>query len=90
MNESNFSAQEWQKLFDEVREILINKAALNQPISYGVLCGKISTRIMKPNDRALDKVLGEISEIENKRDKPMLSAFAGNKQNNYMPGDGFF
>jgi len=90
MDKSDFTPKEWQKLFDEVREILVNQAALNQPISYGKLCAKISTRNMKPTDKALEEVLGEISESEDRRDRGMLSVFVGNKQKGYMPGDGFF
>jgi len=90
MDKSDFTPEEWQKLFYEVRKILVNQAALNQPISYGKLCGKISTRNMKPTDKGLEKVLGEISESEDRLDRGMLSVFVGNKQKNYMPGDGFF
>ena len=90
MDKSDFTPKAWKKLTDEVREILIYQAALNQPISYGELCGKIKTRNMKPNDKALEKVLGEISESEVRMDRGMLSAFVGNKQENYMPGGGFF
>jgi len=87
MDKSNFTKGEWQKSSDEVRKILANQAALNQPISYGELCVKIKTRNMKPADKKLGEVLGEISEIEDRLERGMLSVFVGNKQKNYMPGD---
>jgi len=90
MDKSDFTPKAWQKLFDEVREILIYQARNKQPIPYGKLCGKISTRNMKPNDKALEKVLGEISESENRLERGMISVFVGSKQNNDLPGDGFF
>jgi len=51
---------------------LVNKAALKQAISCGDLCGKISKYNMKPTDLALEKVHGEISELEDRLERGML------------------
>ena len=39
---------------------------------------------MKPTDKALEEVLGEISESEDRGERGMLTVFVGNKWDNYM------
>lgn len=90
MKKSDLSINEWQKLYNEIHDKLIYQAKINQAISYGELCKAITTRKLKPTDEALHDVLGEVSADEFNKGNGLLSAFCGSKDNNLMPGDGFF
>jgi hypothetical protein len=90
MEKSDFSINEWQKIYHEVREKLVYQAKTKQPISYGELCKAITTRNLNPTDEILHNILGKISSDEFKKGNGLLSVFCGSKDNNLMPGDGFF
>ena len=90
MEKSDLNIIEWQKLHNEVREKLVYQAKTNQAISYGELCKAITTRKLKPTDEALHDILGEVSAEEFKKGNGLLSVFCGSKNDNLMPGDGFF
>src|SRR5512135_3303068 len=91
MQKADVDAIEWQKLYREVRELLIYQARKNQPIGYGRLCGRITVLNINPTDRALHEVLGEISVDEHNKGNGMLSVFCGfeDKDINF-PGNTFF
>jgi hypothetical protein len=90
MKKSDFSINEWQKIYHEVHEKLVYQAKAKQAISYGELCKAITTRKLKPTDEALHDILGEVSAEEIKKGNGLLSVFCGSKNDNLMPGDGFF
>ncbi|HZV81541.1 MAG TPA: hypothetical protein VFF53_05160, partial [Geobacteraceae bacterium] len=75
MQKADVDAIEWQRLYREVRELLIYQARKNQPIGYGRLCGRITAFNINPTDRALHEVLGEISVDERNKGNGMLSVF---------------
>ena len=91
MKKSDFSIREWQRILDEIREILIYQAGMNIPISYSGLCRKLYSRSLKPNDEALHTALGEISVSEHKAGRGFLSVYCGSVRGQHnMPKAGFF
>jgi hypothetical protein len=91
MQKTDIDSIEWQRLYREVRELLIYQARKNQPIGYGRLCGRITALNIKPTDRALHEVLDEISADEHNKGNGMLSVFCGfQDQDSNLPGNGFF
>ena len=90
MKKSDLNIKEWQELYKVVWSILEYQAKINQAISYGELCQKITRYKLKPNDEALHKILGEISVDEVRNGKGMLSVFCGKENQSLMPGNGFF
>ena len=91
MEKADLDAIEWQRLYREVRELLIYQARKNQPIGYGRLCGRITVLNINPTDRALHEVLGEISVDEHIKGNGMLSVFCGFEDRDInLPGNGFF
>jgi hypothetical protein len=77
------------QLKDEIRDLLIIQAKKKKTVSYGELCGKLSTTTLKPDDPLLHKILGELSEESHKAGRGLLSVVVTGHVNN-LPGDGFF
>lgn len=77
------------KLKGEIREIMVNQAAINKTIYYQEICNKCRSAKLNPNDQLLNDILGEISYESYSDGKGMLSVFAVNKKGG-SPGDGFF
>jgi len=91
MKKSDFSADQWQILLEEIKEKLIDRAKKFKPITYGGLCRQLSTFKLEPQDEALYDALGEISKSEYEAGRGLLSVFCGgNRYKNRLPGGGFF
>jgi hypothetical protein len=66
---------------EQIRRVLIEVASQKTPISYGQLNAQapLHLDLNMPNDRDyLDRLLGDISEYEHGKDRPLLAALVVN------------
>jgi molybdopterin synthase catalytic subunit len=89
-NKHGYPLTDWEKAKAEMREILIERAKVRRMIPYSELVEKITTINLKPHSKALDNMLGEISEAENKDGRGMLTVIVVHKYGDMQPGPGFF
>jgi hypothetical protein len=74
----------------EIRKFLIERARINVPIAYGVIMQQLDLDNNKPEHRELlSHELAEISRLEHKKGRPMLSAMAMYVDKKYT-GPGFY
>ena len=75
--------------YEQIYDILREKAEKQECIYYGELANKIGFDINDKKDRKdLFDILGKISEKENAEDRPLLSVIVISKEKN-IPGNGF-
>ena len=80
----------WENAREEARQILIRRAREGQTIFYSELTGEMKTISLDPHEPALGQLLGEISRQEHAAGRGMLSALVVHKNDDQMPGRGFF
>lgn len=73
----------------QVLDVLNERVAQRQPITYGDLTERVTARRFMPNDRALETLLSRLSTQSHKQGLGMISAVVVNKGSK-IPGDGFF
>lgn len=89
MAQSTISAASWQKVKQEIREILIGLAKLQKTIAYSELAAQIRSAYIHYRAPAFDHILQELCEDEVKSGHPILGVLVVNKQTKRC-GAGFF
>ena len=89
MNTYGFTPIEWERALNEATEILIKRAKANTPISYSDFVSELRCIQLDAYDYRLFHLLEQVSEIENKNGRGMLSALVINRSEG-LPGAGFF
>ncbi len=80
----------WEKAVERIRQILQERAREERTIYYSELAPLISDIvIIEPYEYAFHYMLGEISDMENKEGRGMLSVIVIDKDKG-VPGYGFF
>ena len=85
-----FSIEVWEEAKEEIRQILIARAKIPDPISYSELASRLITIQVEPNEYALAEMLGEISMSEDDAGRGLLSILVVHKDGDMMPGQGLF
>tara|TARA_A100000171_G_scaffold35638_2_gene34189 strand:+ start:7084 stop:7461 length:378 start_codon:yes stop_codon:yes gene_type:complete len=78
---------------DRIRQRLIKAAREKQTISYTQLNDEceLGFDFNRPHDRdTIGDLLGEISEWEHEKDRPLLSSLVRHKSGKHEQGDGFY
>lgn len=71
----------------EVRNMLIERARLNAPVTYGTIMGQLGLDNENPADRdMLYGILGDISRFEFSEGRPLLSVMAKRADGKWGPG----
>ncbi|MGB2693354.1 MAG: hypothetical protein WBB48_01225 [Thermodesulfobacteriota bacterium] len=85
-----FPVKTWEEAKEEIRQILIARAKIRNPISYSELANQLTTIEIEPHAYALHEILGEISIAEDNAGRGLLSILVVHKDGNRMPGQGCF
>ncbi|MEX0999742.1 MAG: hypothetical protein WD000_07260 [Thermodesulfobacteriota bacterium] len=85
-----FSVEQWDEVKEEIKNILIDRAKVENTISYSELANQIMSIEIEPHERALHEMLGEISINEDDSGRGLLSALVIHKDGDMIPGQGFF
>jgi hypothetical protein len=85
-----FEIAVWEAAKEEMRQVLIDRAAVRGMIPYSELVDQISTVHFDPDSYALAHMLGEISTAEDAAGRGMLSVIVVHKDGDMQPGPGFF
>jgi len=85
-----YSIDDWDKAKEEMRQILIETAKLQETIPYSDLVSRIRAIRMEPESYALATMLGEISREEDAAGRGMLTVIVVHKSGDMQPGPGFF
>ena len=83
----------WDAAKGEARREMIRVARREDQIPYSVLTHHICRTTglcFEPQDRRFHEMLGEISEVENVVERGMLSVVVVHKDDDGLPGSGFF
>lgn len=74
----------------EIGKILERLASSgSNPITYGQLCERVTTRNYFPRSKALEAILTELSKASDSKQRGLISALVF-RQDTELPGDGFF
>lgn len=84
-----FSPDLWDKAKDEMREIMIEHAKIEDLITYTQLVDALTTIRLEPHAYALFRMLWEIASEEDEAGRGILTAIVVLKDGN-SPGSGFF
>ena len=90
MTKYGIPQDEWDKVKEQVRQILIERARVRGLIPYSELVGQIQAVRFEAHDIRLFHLLGEISSEEDAARRGMLSAVVVHKHGDMQPGPGFF
>jgi hypothetical protein len=85
-----FEIADWEVAKEETRQVLIDRAAVEDTIPYSELVMQISSIDLEPDSFALAQMLGEISTAEDAAGRGMLSVIVVHKDGDRRPGPGFF
>lgn len=84
----------WEQVKQEMRLAIIERAKKRGKIAYSELLNEVSTLrfdLEQPDHRSImAEMLGEISLVEDKAGRGMLSALVVHKTGDQEPGQGFF
>jgi hypothetical protein len=89
-NHYGFTVRQWETGKEEMYQILKRVASRQDMITYGDLSDELTSIRIDPHDNAMGAMLGQISEEEDASGRGMLSALVVHKDNDVMPGKGFF
>jgi hypothetical protein len=81
--------ERWNTAKTETRAVLVERAKIKEPISYGDLVKRIDAVSFEARDQRLFALLGELSEEDAKAGKGITSALVVAAAEG-MPGGGFF
>jgi hypothetical protein len=74
---------------DEAHRVMREVARVGGTIRYGELVTRIRALHLEANDPRLAKILDDVSRLEHREDRGMLSAVVV-RVDDSLPGDGFF
>jgi hypothetical protein len=85
-----FTEQQWDDARQEMTRVLIARARQGRPIAYSEVVTRVHAIKLDYYDPLLNKMLGEISEDEDRAGRGMLSVLVVYKDGDMKPGPGFF
>jgi hypothetical protein len=90
LNQYGFEGSQWENAKLQGRDILIEVARRRGRIAYSELVAQITVLHLEPHDFRLFHLLGEISSEEDEAGRGMLTAIVVHKNDDMLPGPGFF
>jgi hypothetical protein len=85
-----YPLDQWDKAKEEMRQVLISRAALRGTIPYSELVQKVHAIRLEPDAYPFHAMLGEISTAEDQAGRGMLTVIVVHKDGDMQPGPGFF
>ena len=88
-NSQTFSAADWKKLKEEMRDILVGVARTCSTITYSELASAMRTAHMHQRAPLFHKLIRDMDRDERRAGRPSLAALVVRKDSG-IPGQGFF
>lgn len=85
-----FTETEWELGKEEMLGILRRTASRRQMITYSDLSKSLTAIQIGHHDPAMGRILGQISEEEDRNGRGMLSVIVVHKDGDMEPGNGFY